>query len=86
MRHGCMEKLDRKRGPEVWHFRWNVTGPYSKRFCHKRLLAVERYPDETAGRRSVVGLVLEINTDARSTNSGANEWRGRRDSNPRPLP
>ena len=32
---------------------------------------VERYPDENAARRSVVGLVLEINTDARSTNSGA---------------
>jgi hypothetical protein len=26
MQHGCMERLNRKRGPEVWQFRWSVTG------------------------------------------------------------
>jgi hypothetical protein len=25
MQHGCMERLNRKRGPEVWQFRWSVT-------------------------------------------------------------
>ena len=72
MQHGCMERLNRKRGPEVWQFRWSVTGPDGKRLYHKKIVGtVERYHDETAARRSVVGLVLEINTDARSTNSGA---------------
>jgi integrase len=72
MQHGCMERLNRKRGPEVRQFRWSVTGPDGKRLYHKKIVGtVERYPDENAARLSVVGLVLEINTDARATNSGA---------------
>jgi integrase len=72
MQHGCMERLNRKRGPEVWQFRWSVTGPDGKRFYHKKIVGtVERYRDENAARRSAVGLVLEINTEARSRNSGA---------------
>src|SRR3984893_7810885 len=72
MQYGCMERLNRKRGPEVWQFRWSVTGPDGKRLYHKKIVGtVERYLDEKAARRSVVGLVLEINTDARATNSGA---------------
>jgi hypothetical protein len=66
-----MERLNRKRGPEVWQFRWSVTGLEGKRLYHKKIVGtVERYPDENAARRSVVGLVLEINTDAKATNSG----------------
>ena len=72
MQHGCMERLNRKRGPEVWQFRWSVTDPEGKRLYRKKIVGtVERYPDENAARRSVVGLVSEINTRARSTNSGA---------------
>jgi hypothetical protein len=75
MQHGCMERLNRKRGPEVWQFRWSGTGPEGKRLYHKRIVGtVERYPDENAAGRSVVGLVSEINTPARSTNSGASKW------------
>ena len=60
MQHGCMERLNRKRGPEVWQFRWSVTGPDGKRLYHKKIVGtVERYPDENAARRSVVGLVLQ---------------------------
>ena len=70
MQHGCMERLNRKRGPEVWQFRWSVTGADGKRLYHKKIVGtLERYPDENAARRSVVGLVLEINTDGRATNS-----------------
>jgi len=55
MQHGCMERLNRKRGPEVWQFRWSVTGPEGKRHYHKRIVGtVERYPDESAARGSVV--------------------------------
>ena len=71
MQHGCMERLKRKRGPEVWQFRWSVSSPDGKRLYHKKIVGtVERYPDENAARRSVVGLVLEINTDGRATDSG----------------
>ena len=63
-------RLNRKRGPEVWQFRWSVTGADGKRLYRKKIVGtVERYPDENAARRSVVGLVLEINTDGRATNS-----------------
>jgi integrase len=72
MQHGCMVRLNRKRGPEAWQFRWSVTGPDGKCLYHKKIVGtVERHPDENAARRSVVGLVLEINTDSRSTSSGA---------------
>jgi hypothetical protein len=72
MQHGCMKRLNRKRGPEVWQLRWSITGLDGKCLYHKKIVGtVERYPDENAARRAVVGLVLEINTDARSTNSGA---------------
>lgn len=56
MQHGCMERLNRKRGPEVWQFRWSVTGPDGKRLYHKKIVGtVEQYPDENAARRSEVG-------------------------------
>jgi integrase len=71
MQHDCMERLNRKRGSEVWQFRWSVTDADGKRLYHKKIVGtVERYPDENAARRSVVGLVLEINTDGGATNSG----------------
>ena len=71
MQHGCMERLSRKRGPEVWQFRWSLNGADGKRLYHKKIIGtVERYPDEHAARRSVVGLVLEINTGGRATNPG----------------
>jgi integrase len=70
MQHGCMERLNRKRGPEVWQFRWSVANPEGKRRYHKKIVGtVERYPDEPAARRSVAGLVLEISTDG-ATDSG----------------
>jgi integrase len=43
--------------------------PGGKRLYHKKIVGtVEQYPDETAVRRAVVGLLSEINTDVRSTN------------------
>jgi len=72
MQHGCMQRNSRKQGPDVWQFRWSETSPDGKRLYHKKIVGtVEQYPDENAARRAVVGLVSEINTDVRSTNSGA---------------
>jgi integrase len=67
MRHRCMERINRKRGPEVWQFRWSEINPSGKRLYHKKIVGtVEQYPDETAVRRAVVGPLLEINTDQRT--------------------
>src|SRR5205809_4293968 len=72
MQRGCMQRNTRKEGPDVWQFRWSETRLDGKRLYHKKILGtVEQYPDEDAVRRSVVGLVSELNTDGRPTNSGA---------------
>jgi hypothetical protein len=66
-----MKRRRRKRGPDVWQFRWSETSLEGKRLYHKKIVGtVEQYADENAARRAVVGLVSEINTDARSRNSG----------------
>jgi integrase len=66
-----MKRNSRKRGPDVWQFRWSESGPDGKRLYHKKIVGtVEQYSDEVAARRSVVGLVSELNTDGRPTNSG----------------
>jgi hypothetical protein len=63
-----MERLNRKRGPQVWQFRWSETDPDGKRLYHKKIVGtVAQYPDETAVRRAVAGLLSEINPDVRST-------------------
>jgi len=70
MQRGCMQRNSRKKGPDVWQFRWSETRLDGKRFYHKKIVAtVEQYPDEDAARRSVVGLVSELNADGRPTNS-----------------
>jgi integrase len=72
MQRGCMKQRSRKRGPDVWQFRWSESGPDGKRLYHKKIIGtVEQYPDENAARRAVVGLVSEINNDGQSTNSAA---------------
>src|ERR1700680_4795121 len=71
MKRGCMQRNSRKEGPDVWQFRWSETRLDGKRLYHEKIVGtVEQYPDEDAARRSVVGLVSELNTDGRPTNSG----------------
>jgi hypothetical protein len=71
MQRGCMQRNNRKEGPDVWQFRWSEIRLDGKRFYHKKIVGtVEQYPDEDAARRSVVGLVSELNADGRPTNSG----------------
>src|SRR5271155_2783703 len=72
MQHGCMQRKSRQRGPDVWQFRWSETSLDGKRLYHKKIVGtVEQYPDEDAARHSVMGLVSELNTDGRPTNSRA---------------
>jgi integrase len=72
MQRGCMQRNSRKEGPDAWQFRWSETRLDGKRLYRKKIVGtVEQYPDESAARRAVVGLVSEINTDARPTKSRA---------------
>jgi hypothetical protein len=66
-----MQRNSRKEGPDVWQFRWSETRLDGKRLYHKKIVGtVEQYLDEDAARRSVVGLLSELSTDGRPTNSG----------------
>ena len=70
MQHGCMQINSRKRGPDVWQFRWSETGHDGMRLHHKKIVGtVELYPDEIAARTAVVGLVSEINGVTQPMNS-----------------
>ena len=70
MQRGRMQRNSRKEGPDVWQFRWSETRLDGTRLYHKKIIGtVEQYPEEDAARRSVVGLVSELNTDGRPTNS-----------------
>ena len=70
MQRGCMQRNSRKEGPDVWQFRWSETRLDGTRLYHKKIIGpVAQYPEEDAARRSVVGLVSELNTDGRPTNS-----------------
>ena len=72
MQRGCLKPQTRKRGPDVWQFRWSEVGPDSKRLHYKKIVGtVEQYPDENAARQAVVGLVSEIATSARPMNTVA---------------
>jgi integrase len=72
MQHGSLKRNSRKRGPDIWQFRWSESSPDGKRLYRKKIVGtVEHYSDENAARRAVVGLVSEINNDGRATNSGA---------------
>ena len=63
MQRGCLERINRKRRPDVWQFRWSETSASGARLYHKKVIGpVEQYPDETAARRTVVGIILEINS------------------------
>jgi integrase len=47
-----------------------VRATHGEACSHQIIGTVEQYPDEDAARRSVVGLVSELNTGGRPTNSG----------------
>jgi integrase len=66
MQRGCTQRNSRKQGPDVWQFRWSETRLDGKHLYHNKIVdTVEQYLDEDAARRSVLGLVSELNTDRR---------------------
>jgi hypothetical protein len=38
MQQGSLIRSARKRGPDVWQFRWGDRGPYGKRIYRKRVI------------------------------------------------
>src|SRR6267143_2381115 len=65
MQHGSLIRSGRKRGPNVWQFRWAGRRPYEKRVYRKRVIGtVCQYPDQDAARQSVTVLLREINRHA----------------------
>src|SRR5260370_42249023 len=64
MQQGSLIKRHRKRGPDVWQFRWADRGPFGKRIYRRRVIGtVCQYPDADSARKSVAGLLTENNTD-----------------------
>ena len=64
MQQGSLIRRHRKRGPDVWQFRWADRGPFGKRIYRRRVIGtVCQYPDADSARKSVAGLLTEINTN-----------------------
>ena len=64
MQHGSLIRSARKRGPDVWQFRWADRGPYGKRIYRKRVFGtVLQYPDADSARKAVVGLLREVTSN-----------------------
>ena len=84
MRRGSLAMVNRKEGSSVWQFRWSEKDLHGIRVQRKRVIGtVQRYQDEAAARTAVTVLLGEIRNTAVTP---LERWRGRRDSNSRPLP
>jgi hypothetical protein len=65
MQQGSLIKSGRKRGPDVWQFRWAERGPHGKRIYRKRVIGtVWQYPDADSARKAVSGLMREVNAQS----------------------
>ena len=64
MQQGSLIKSGRKRGPDVWQFRWAERGPYGKRIYRKRVIGtVCKYTDADPARKAVTELLREISSN-----------------------
>lgn len=64
MQQGSLIRSGRKRGPDVWQFRWADRGPYGKRIYRKRVIGtICQYPDTDSARKTVTGLLREISSN-----------------------
>ena len=64
MQQGSLIRSARKRGPDVWQFRWADRGPFGKRIYRRRVIGtVCQFADAESARKSVAGLLTEINTN-----------------------
>jgi len=62
MQNGSVIRAERRRGPDVWEFRWREPGADGKRRHHRIVLgSVEQVEDEVAARQAISALKLEFN-------------------------
>ncbi len=54
MQQGSLIRSNRKRGPDVWQFRWADRGPYGERIYRKRVIGtIWQYSNaDSAGKQS----------------------------------
>lgn len=65
---GCLYREERKRGSDVWIFRWRQNQPDGKRTQRKKLIGTtEQYPTESAAWKCVSALLRDINHDTPQT-------------------
>jgi integrase len=68
---GSLKIEERKRGPDVWVYRWRDTNTAGKRVYRKHQLGdLVQYPNESAARAALDALRLTINSQ--SHRSGVN--------------
>lgn len=62
MQNGSMIRAGRRRGPDVWEFRWREPGADGKQ-KHRRIVlgSIEQLADEAAARQAIFALHLEFN-------------------------
>ena len=66
MQRGSVIRNNRKRGPDVWQFRWSEYRLPGKRVYRKRIIGtVEQYSDADTARRAVAALLSEVNSGDR---------------------
>src|SRR5260370_35156511 len=64
MQQGSLIRSARKRGPDVWQFRWADRGPCGKRIYRKRGIGTAcQYAHADSARRAGTGLIREINAN-----------------------
>jgi hypothetical protein len=70
MQQGSLIRSCRRRGPDVWQFRWADRGFCGKRIYRKRVIGtVCQYPDTDSARKAVTGLFREISSNPLQRNS-----------------
>ena len=70
MQQGSLIRSDRKRGPDVWQFRWADRDPHGKRIDRRRVIGtVCQYPDADSAHKAVAGLLREICSNPFQRNS-----------------
>lgn len=68
--HGSLTIEKRKTGPSVWVYRWRETVVNGATKQKKRIIGTKNeYPNESAARKAVDGLRMEINTDSINTSA-----------------
>ena len=63
MQYGVLDRVARRRGSDVWTYRWRERGPSGQFIYRRRVIGtVKQFKNKVAARRATAGLVREINS------------------------